>query len=207
MIAAMTPKDIKTALDAMAKNDADLAAAIKLVGYPAPRNRSTGFATLMDIIVGQQVSVAAGASIRAKLAATVDPLTPANYLSKSVEELRGAGLSGRKVEYGQGLAEAMRDGALSDDNLVALDDVAATQEIVSIRGLGRWSAEIYLMFALGRPDIWPAEDLAIAEALRRLKGLDERPKRTESEPLVEHWRPHRTIGALFLWHYFAGAPA
>ncbi|TDI60060.1 MAG: DNA-3-methyladenine glycosylase 2 family protein [Alphaproteobacteria bacterium] len=203
----MTPKDIKTALDFMAKNDTDLAAAIKLVGYPAPRNRPTGFATLVDIIVGQQVSVAAGAAIRAKLAATVPDMTPEKFLGTSTQDLRGAGLSGRKVEYGQGLAEAMRDGALADKHLKSLDDDAAAKEITSIRGLGRWSAEIYLMFALGRPDIWPAEDLAITEALRRLKGLDDRPDRTASEPLVEHWRPHRTIGALFLWHYFAGAPA
>jgi DNA-3-methyladenine glycosylase II len=203
----MTPKDIKTALDHMAKRDADLAGAIKLVGYPAPRNRPTGFATLMDIIVGQQVSVAAGASIRAKLAATVDPLTPENYLATDIADLRGAGLSGRKVEYGIGLAEALRNGALADKHLKSLGDEDAAKEITSIRGLGRWSAEIYLMFALGRTDVWPAEDLAISEALRRLKGLEERPQRALSEPLVEHWRPHRTIGALFLWHYFAGAPA
>ena len=203
----MTPKDIKSTLDELAQRDKDLRVAIDLVGYPAPRNRPTGFATLVSIIVGQQVSVAAGASIRAKLDATVPDMTPINFLATSTEDLRAAGLSGRKVEYGQGLAEAMRDGALSDDYLRSLDDDAAAKEIISIRGLGRWSAEIYLMFALGRPDIWPAEDLAISEALRRLKGLDNRPDRTESEPLVEHWRPHRTIGALFLWHYFAGAPA
>jgi DNA-3-methyladenine glycosylase II len=202
----MTPKDIKSALDELAQRDEDLRVAIDLVGYPAPRNRPTGFATLVSIIVGQQVSVAAGASIRAKLDATVPDMTPKNFLATSTEDLRAAGLSGRKVEYGQGLAEAMRDGALSDDYLRSLDDDAAAKEIISIRGLGRWSAEIYLMFALGRPDIWPAEDLAISEALRRLKGLDDRPDRTESEPLVVHWRPHRTIGALFLWHYFAGAP-
>jgi DNA-3-methyladenine glycosylase II len=203
----MTPKDIKTALDSIALHDDDLRAAIDLVGYPAPRNRPTGFATLIDIIVGQQVSVAAGASIRAKVAATVTPLTPRNFLSTSVADLRAAGLSGRKVEYGQGLAEAMRDGALADDLLTSLNDDDAAKEITNIRGLGRWSAEIYLMFALGRTDIWPAEDLAIAEALRRLKGLDGRPARAVSEPMVEHWRPHRTVGALFLWHYFAGAPA
>jgi len=161
----------------------------------------------MGIIVGQQVSVAAGASIRAKLAATVAPLTPQQYLDTSIANLRAAGLSGRKVEYGQGLAEAMRDGALADDHLFVLDDEAAVKEITQIRGLGQWSAEIYLMFAFGRTDIWPAEDLAVAEALRRLKGLDDRPVRATSEPMVEHWRPHRSMGALFLWHYFAGAPA
>ena len=202
----MTPKDIKTALDSIALRDSDLQAAIELVGYPAPRNRPTGFATIMDIIVGQQVSVAAGASVRAKLAAAVDPLTPA-HLATSDSDIRAAGLSGRKVEYGTGLAEAMRDGALTDSQLRKLSDDDAVKEITKIRGLGRWSAEIYLMFALGRTDIWPAEDLAVREALRRLKNLDDRPERPQSEALVEHWRPHRTMGALFLWHYFAGAPA
>ena len=207
MITAMTPGDIKTALDDLARRGRDLASAIELVGYPAPRNRPTGFATLMDIIVGQQVSVAAGASIRARLAAAVSPLTPEQYLATHRDDLRAAGLSGRKVDYGQDLAQAMLAGALADDHMHGLDNDAAIREITAIRGLGRWSAEIYLMFALGRTDVWPAEDLAIREALRRLKGLDARPERPESEALVDHWRPHRTVGALFLWHYFAGAPA
>jgi DNA-3-methyladenine glycosylase II len=203
----MTPEEIETALHEIAKADKAIAKAVKQVGYPEPRNRPTGFGTLVDIIVGQQVSVAAGASIRAKLAAAVQPLVPEVFLATPVEDLRAAGLSGRKVEYGLGLAEAMLAGALSDAHLSSLSDADAIKEITKIRGLGRWSAEIYLMFAMGRRDVWPAEDLAIQEALRRLHKLDDRPDRKTSEVLVECWRPHRTIGALFLWHYFAGAPA
>ena len=203
----MTPEEIETALHEIARADPAVAKAIEQVGYPEPRNRPTGFGTLVDIIVGQQVSVAAGASIRAKLAAAVQPMAPEVFLATPVEDLRAAGLSGRKVEYSLGLAEAMQAGALSDKHLSALSDADAIKEVTKIRGLGRWSAEIYLMFGLGRHDIWPAEDLAIQEALRRLHKLDDRPDRKTSEALVECWRPHRTIGALFLWHYFAGAPA
>ena len=207
MIAAMTPEEIETALGEIAQADQAVANALEEVGYPAPRNRPTGFGTLVDIIVGQQVAVAAGASIRAKLAATVQPMAPEIFLATSIEDLRAAGLSGRKVEYGLELAEAMLAGALSDTLLSSMSDSDAIKEITKIRGLGRWSAEIYLMFALGRRDIWPAEDLAIQEALCRLHQLEERPDRKTSEELVENWRPHRTVGALFLWHYFAGAPA
>ncbi len=207
MIAAMTPEEIETALGEIAQADQAVANALEEVGYPAPRNRPTGFGTLVDIIVGQQVSVAAGASIRAKLAATVQPMAPEIFLATSIEDLRAAGLSGRKVEYGLELAEAMLAGALSDTLLSSMSDSDAIKEITKIRGLGRWSAEIYLMFALGRRDVWPAEDLAIQEALRRLQQLEERPDRKISEELVENWRPHRTVDALFLWHYFAGVPA
>ena len=206
MTALITDKEIMTALDAIAKRDRHVREAILQVGYPAPRNRPMGFETLMGIIVGQQVSTAAGNAIRGRLAEAVAPLTPEQYLATHEDALRAAGLSARKVDYGRGLAEAMCDGELCDDDLHTLDDHDVIKEITAIRGLGRWSAEIYLMFAMKRPDVWPAEDLAVAEALRRLKGLDERPDRKTSEALVEPWRPYRSFGALFLWHYYQGAP-
>ncbi|MFT5471213.1 MAG: DNA-3-methyladenine glycosylase II [Verrucomicrobiales bacterium] len=205
-MARTTNKDIQTAVVSIGRADPDVARSAKLIGYPKARNRKPGFETLMGIVIGQQVSVAAGASIRAKLASTVEPLTPEVFLSTSESKLRSAGLSGRKVEYGLGLAEAMANGKLGTRRLNRMDDEEAIAEITQIRGLGRWSAEIYLMFALRRPDIWPAEDLAVAEALRRLKGLENRPERTESEALVESWRPFRSAGALFLWHFYQGAP-
>ena len=205
-MARTTHKEVQNAVDSICREDTDVAKAIELIGYPKARNRKPGFETLIGIIIGQQVSVAAGASIRAKLAATVDPLTPEVFLSTSESRLRAAGLSSRKVEYGLGLAEAMAEGRLATRSLNRMTDEEAIAEITQIRGLGRWSAEIYLMFALGRSDIWPAEDLAVAEALRRLKGLSIRPDRAKSEPLVESWRPHRSVGALFLWHFYQGAP-
>ncbi|MDH3702113.1 MAG: DNA-3-methyladenine glycosylase 2 family protein [Alphaproteobacteria bacterium] len=202
----MTPASIRTALDSLAARDDDIAEAIALVGYPEPRNREPGFAALLNIIIGQQVSAIAAAAIRARLAEAVEPLTPEKFLAAGEETLRGVGLSGRKVEYGCGLAEAMLSGVLETDRLAKLPDDEVVRSLTGIRGLGRWSAEIYLLFALRRGDIWPAEDLAIQEALRRLKNLEERPARKISEAIVEPWRPFRGIAALFLWHYYKGAP-
>ncbi|MFN3231609.1 MAG: DNA-3-methyladenine glycosylase family protein [Alphaproteobacteria bacterium] len=202
----MTPDFIRTALDDIAARDSDLAEGLAAVGYPAPRNRAPGFGTLMGIIAGQQVSTHAATAIRGRLEAAVQPMTPDAFLALDDETLRSVGLSRRKIEYGRGLAEHMGDGHLSADHLHELEDDAVIEAITAVRGLGRWSADIYMLFALGRPDSWPAEDLAIQEALKRLKGLQERPDRAASEALVEHWRPHRGVGALFLWHYYAGAP-
>lgn len=202
----MTPETIKQALDDLAARDADVAAALAQVGYPAPRIREPGFAALLDIIVGQQVSTFAAAAIRARLAAAVDPLTPAGFLAQPDAVLRAAGLSGRKVEYGRGLAAAMAEGRLDTALLAGLPDDEVVAALTAVRGLGRWSAEIYMLFALRRLDVWPADDLAIREALRRLKRLEDRPARLASEALIEHWRPWRGVAALFLWHYYKGAP-
>jgi DNA-3-methyladenine glycosylase II len=202
----MTPEKIKQGLDEIAARDNDVAKALKQVGYPAPRKRSPGFGTLINIIVGQQVSTAAAAAIRGRLDLAVEPMTPKDFLQTDETTLRAAGLSSRKVEYGFGLAKAMRAGALNTDRLAKQSDEEVIAALTEIRGLGRWSAEIYMMFALKRADVWPAEDLAIAEALKRLKKLDERPNRKISEPLIEHWRPWRSVAALFLWHYYKGVP-
>ena len=202
----MTPASVRKALDTLAARDGDIAEAIALVGYPQPRNREPGFEALLNIIVGQQVSALAAAAIRGRLAEAVDPMTPENFLAAGEDVLRGVGLSGRKVEYGRGLAEAVLSGLLDTDRIANLPDDEVVKTLTGIRGLGRWSAEIYMLFALRRADIWPAEDLAIQEALRRLKNLDARPARKESEAIVEPWRPFRGIAALFLWHYYKGAP-
>lgn len=202
----MTPEFIRTSLDELGTKDRDIEAALRLVGYPEPRNRDPGFGALLNIIVGQQVSAQAASAIRGRLVEAVTPLTPERYLATDDEVLRGVGLSGRKVEYGKGLAEEFVSGRLNPDTLAASDDDGVIAALTAVRGIGRWSAEIYMLFALGRCDIWPAEDLAIQEALRRLKNLEERPGRAASEEIVEPWRPCRGVAALFLWHYYKGAP-
>jgi DNA-3-methyladenine glycosylase II len=202
----MTPDFIRESLDALGKRDPDLAKAIGLVGYPEPRNREPGFGALLNIIAAQQVSAASAAAIRARLLAAIDPLTPENFLAAGDETLRAVGFSRRKVEYGRGIAEAMRSGLLDAERLAAATDEEVVATLTALRGLGRWSADIYMLFALRRADVWPAEDLAIQEALRRLKGLEIRPARAASEAIVEAWRPWRGVAALFLWHYYKGAP-
>lgn len=202
----MTPDFIRDSLDALGKRDADIAKALGLVGYPEPRNREPGFGALLNIVAAQQVSTASASAIRARLLAAVDPLTPENFLAASDETLRAVGFSRRKVEYGRGIAEAMRSGLLDADRLATATDDDVVAALTALRGLGRWSAEIYMLFALRRADVWPAEDLAIQEALRRLKGLETRPARAASEVIVESWRPWRGVAALFLWHYYKGAP-
>ncbi len=202
----MTPDFIRETLDALGKRDPDIAQAIALVGYPEPRNREPGFGALLNIIAAQQVSAASAAAIRARLLAAIDPLTPESFLAASDETLRAVGFSRRKIEYGRGIAEAMRSGLLDPGRLAAATDEEVIATLTALRGLGRWSAEIYMLFALRRADVWPADDLAIQEALRRLKRLEMRPARAASEVIVEAWRPWRGVAALFLWHYYKGAP-
>jgi DNA-3-methyladenine glycosylase II len=202
----MTPAFIQDALRELAGRDADIAAALREVGYPAPRNRAPGFQTLINIILGQQVSTQSAAAIRARLEAAVDPLTPEGFLAAGDDVLRGAGLSGRKVEYGRSLAEAILDGTLETGRLAELDDAQVMQAITGIRGLGPWTAEIYMLFALGRADVWPAGDLAIQVAVQKLKRMRKRPDRKHLETVARRWRPYRGVAALFLWHYYKGAP-
>ena len=132
--------------------------------------------------------------------------TPRTLLKASEADLRAAGLSFRKIEYLQGLAEAELSGALGIKTLGSLSNEEAIDRIVQLRGFGRWSAEIYLMFSLDRRDIFPADDLALRVALGRLRKLDHRPTARESRKLTESWAPYRTAASLFLWHYYQGQP-
>ena len=202
----MTPEFIRDALDEVAARDDDLRAALDEFGYPAPRNRKPGFGTLINIIIGQQVSTHAAAAIRSRLEAAVDPLTPETFLAAGEETLRAVGFSGRKVEYGRGLAEAVLNGTLDTVRLAELDDDAVAKAITGIRGLGKWSADIYMLFALDRADAWPLGDLAIQVAAQKLKRMRKRPDRKRMETVARRWRPYRGVVALFLWHYYKGAP-
>lgn len=198
---------LDAALDALAATDAEVAAGLELVGYPAPRAKDHGFAPLIDAIVSQQISKQAAAAINARVQALMPGgPTPQALLALDPAELRAAGLSARKVEYCRGVAAAVRDGELPLAELPAMDDAAVIAAISALRGFGRWSAEVYAMFALGRPDIFPADDLALQEGLRRLKGLETRPTGKRARALTEAWSPYRSAGAVFLWHYYRGAP-
>ena len=201
---AAPPRDLslRKPLARLAEADADIARAYGHVGLPPKRSHDPSFAGLLRILVAQQISAAAARNITARLEAAARPLTPETFLALGDADVRAIGLSGQKVRYGRALANAIADGALDLAALEDTDDEAAISALVAIKGIGQWTAEIYLLFALRRPDIWPAGDLAIRSALQRLRGLAARPSIAEARDDAEGWRPHRSAAARFLWHYY-----
>ena len=200
----LTAEQLRTGLDAIADREPAFARALSLAGYPEPRIRERGYRTLLRTIVGQQVSVAAAASVWNKLEAELGEVTPETLLAADFDTLRACGLSRQKQGYARSLSELVASGELDLENLPA-DDEEAIAELVRIKGIGRWSAEIYLLFAEGRPDIWPAGDLAIQVGLGRILGLPERPSEKEIRAAAEDWRPHRGAVTLLTWHCYNNA--
>ncbi len=198
----LTAERLQAGLDRIAAASPPLAAAIRRAGYPPARIRDRGVETLMRAIVGQQVSVKAADSIWAKLHAACggfDDL-PA-VLAVPVETLRAAGLSGQKAAYVHALAHAcVHDGL--DFHALPDDDEEAIARLVAVKGIGRWSAEIYLLFADGRGDVFPAGDLAVQIELGRILGLDKRPTEKATRDLAAPFSPDRGALAVFLWHHY-----
>jgi DNA-3-methyladenine glycosylase II len=197
---------LKLGLDAIAGREPAIARALDAAGYPEPRIRPTGYATLLRTIVGQQVSVAAASSVWQRLEDLLgEGIAPETLLAAEFEALRGCGLSRQKQGYARSLCELVIAGTLDFDDLPA-DDEEAIAQLVRIKGIGRWSAEIYLLFAEGRPDIWPAGDLAVQAGMHKILGLEARPSEKEARELAEAWRPHRGAAAVFSWHHRRVAP-
>lgn len=198
----LTAEQIRTGLDAVAAREPRIGKVLETAGYPEPRIRPTGYMTLLRTIVGQQVSVAAATSMWNKLEAELgEGFTPSCLLKRDFDTLRACGLSRQKQGYARSLCELVESGELDFDSLPA-DDEAAIEQLTRIKGIGRWSAEIYLLFAEGRPDIWPAGDLAVQKAVGRILGHDEMPKEKVVRELAEAWRPHRGAVAIFAWHTY-----
>ena len=198
----MNKTTIRKGIDAIAANDRDVRRALVKIGYPEDRNWPDGFATLVSIIVSQQLSTKAANAILSRIHKLLPELTPEKLLSKRATTLRKAGLSERKVEYLRSLSLAIKRDEFNPDALKKMDDKDAIDSICGLYGLGEWSAEIYLIFALGRKDIFPANDLALQIALQKLKKLEERPRPKAARTLVEHWLPNLSFGSLFLWRYY-----
>ena len=198
----LTAEQLRESLDAIAADEPLMAAAVARVGYPEPRIRERGYETLLRTIVGQQVSVAAAASIWNKLAAGVGDLTQPEIVAAAPDDaLRTAGLSRQKASYAKSLAEEVSSGRL-DLNALPADDEEAITQLVRVKGIGRWSAEIYLLFAEGRRDIWPAGDLAVQIEVGRIMGHAERPSEKMTRAIAEAWRPHRGAAAILAWHHY-----
>ncbi len=201
----LSAERLKHGIDSLAAIEPRMAAALARVGYPEPRIRQPGYGTLLRTIVGQQVSVKAAASVFAKLeAAAGDAEDPRAVLALDAETMRACGMSRQKASYARSLAELTASGALRLDALPE-DDEAAIAELVKVKGIGRWSAEIYLLFAEGRGDVWPAGDLAVQIELGRVMGLEGKPSEAVTREIAEGWRPHRGAAAVFLWHHY-GTP-
>jgi DNA-3-methyladenine glycosylase II len=199
---AKARRDLRRGIDQLATLDPHVAEWLPRIGYPKPRARPIGFVGFARAIVAQQVSVAAATGIWNKLEAGLGAMEPIRVIETPDDGLRTMGLSRQKASYIRGLAEAVVSGTLNFDDLHAAEDEAAIATITQLKGLGRWSAEIYLLFAMRRPDIWPGNDLALQEAMRILKKLRSRPDEKRLRKLGEAWRPHRSAGALFLWHVY-----
>jgi DNA-3-methyladenine glycosylase II len=198
----LVPADARAAIDRLVVMDPDLAG-IEAAAGPLPwRSRPPGFTGLLQTIMGQQISNQAAAAIWRRLAAVPGALTPAGLLALDESLLREAGLSRPKISHCQSLAAAFLDGRLNDAALAAMDDQAAVASLSAVRGLGPWTAEVHLLFALGRPDVFPAGDLALAAAVADLKGLPARPKPAVLRSLAAQWAPYRGLAARLLWHHW-----
>jgi len=186
----------------LSARDPDIARAFTAAGLPPVRSSPTGFPGLLRIIVAQQVSTASAAAILGRLRERLPALTPEAFLGLDEAAHRAIGFSRAKSRYAIALAEAMAEGGLSHRRLARLDDAAVLQALTALPGFGRWSAECYLLFALRRPDVMPAGDLALQVAAGRLKRLAERPSEKQLVAMSEAWRPHRSAAARFLWHFY-----
>jgi len=198
----LSAEQLNAGIDAVAAMEPAIAAALARTGYPEPRIRATGYRTLLRTIVGQQVSVAAARSMWAKLeAAFGSPPDLKRLLAASDEEMRAAGMSRQKAGYIRSLAQLVTSGELDLGHLPE-DDEEAIALLTKIKGIGRWSAEIYLLFAEGREDIFPAGDLAVMVEIGRLMGLPEKPSEKQLREFAEAWRPYRGAAAVLAWHSY-----
>jgi len=198
----LTLRAMQHDLRALARGDEQVAAALERFGYPELRRRPPGFETLLRAIVFQQISIHAAGAIWKRVEAAVVPLTAAAYCGTSDDAIRACGFSRQKLLYARSLAELVASGEVPLEALDRLEDEEAIDQLVKIKGIGRWTAEVYLMFALGRRDMWPADDLGLVVGMQRLKGLRKRPDRKRMLKLGEPWRPRRSAASHLLWHYF-----
>jgi DNA-3-methyladenine glycosylase II len=182
--------------------DSDLAHIVSTYGTPPLWVREPGFPTLVYIILEQQVSLASARAAFERLQAAAKPLTPRRFLRLSDSELKRIGFSRQKTLYTRLLAESLAKRYLDLRELQELHDDAARNMLVALKGIGRWTADIYLLSALRRPDIWPVGDLALATAVQEVKRLRKRPAPERLEKLSQPWRPYRAVAARLFWHHY-----
>ena len=206
MSSQLTERSLRRATRRLTAQDPDLAAVVSTYGPPPLWAREPGFPTLIHIILEQQVSLASARAAYDRLAVATGRLAPERFLALRDEELKSIGFSRQKTAYGRGLAEAILDGRLDLALIETLDDAEAKTRLTAIKGIGSWTADIYLMMGLRRPDTWPNGDLALAVAVQRVKRLRKRPTPERLQKVGEAWRPWRAVAARILWHYYLSSP-
>lgn len=204
MTTVLTRETLDDAVVALAALDPDLAGIVDRYGPPPLWDRAPGFETLLHIVLEQQVSLASAQAAFDRLRAVADPLTPQRFLELDDATLLSIGFSRQKARYGRALAAALASGDLELDGLEGLDDDAVRATLEALPGIGPWTSNIYLLMVLGRPDVWPAGDIALATAVAEVKDLPVRPDRATLTALGEAWRPWRSVAARLFWLDYLG---
>jgi len=206
MLSKLTRRSLLSATRRLAARDPDLAVVVNTYGPPPLWAREPGFHTLIHIILEQQVSLASAKAAYDRLIGATGRLVPERFLTLNDADLKRIGFSRQKTAYGRGLADAILDGRLDLATLETLDDTQAKIQLTAIKGIGSWTADIYLLMVLRRPDTWPSGDLALASAVQRIKHLRHKPTAEKLQELGQVWRPWRAVAARILWHYYLSTP-
>ena len=199
---SLNPKSLLEGISYLVKMDTDLAKVIFDLGDPPLWSREPGFPTMIHIILEQQVSLASARAAFIKLEESVGQLTPERFLEFTDGELKGIGFSKQKTLYSRELSKAILKNELDLGELSNLDDTSARNELMKIKGIGPWTADIYLLMALLRPDIWPSGDLALAKAAQKIKNLSSIPSAEVLDEIAVQWKPWRAVAARVLWQYY-----
>ena len=206
MASQLTRRTLLRATRRLAERDPDLAAVVDTYGPPPLWAREPGFHTLIHIILEQQVSLASARAAYDRLVAATGRLVPERFLLLNDADLKTIGFSRQKTAYGRGLAQALLDNRLDLARLATLDDGEAKSRLMAVKGIGSWTADIYLLMVLRRPDTWPSGDLALASAAQRVKRMRSQPTPKKLEQVGRAWQPWRAVAARILWHYYLSKP-
>ena len=198
---------LRRAVDVLCATDARLRSVVERHGHPPLWGREPGFPTLVLLILEQQVSLASARAAYGRLEERLGAVEPGAVLRSTDDELRADGFSRQKARYARALATAVLDGSLDLEEVTRASDADARASLTALPGIGPWTADVYLVMALRRPDAWPTGDIALQEAIRRLEGHDARPTPPEADAIAERWRPHRAAAARVLWHLYLSEPA
>jgi DNA-3-methyladenine glycosylase II len=205
--AGLTDSTLAAAVEELGARDPALGGIVARYGPPPMWAREPGFATLVHLILEQQVSLASALAALDRLRDAVDPLTPDGFLGLDDAQLLAIGFSRQKTRYARALAASLLDGSLDLATLSDLDDHAVDAALTKVPGIGPWTATIYRLMVLLRPDAWPIHDIALAQAIAEVRGLDRRPAADEMLVLAESWRPWRAVAARILWHHYLSVRA